>query len=67
MKVTEKILMEHISHKLPKVSSIAKEVALSESSLKRYFKSLYGKGLYEYYLEKKMQYAMELLTEKKNL
>lgn len=65
MKIVEKMLIDSIGGRAPKLSSIASEVALSETSLKRYFKSVYGKGIYEYYLEKKMEYAFELLTKKR--
>lgn len=39
-------------------------MALSESTLKRNFKMLYGTSIYEYYLRKKMQKARQLFTEK---
>ncbi len=35
------------------MSIIAKTVALSESTLKRYFKLIYGRSIYEYYLSRK--------------
>ncbi|MEP7376023.1 MAG: AraC family transcriptional regulator [Chitinophagaceae bacterium] len=65
MKAVEKILIEHISGKLPGVTQIAKATALSESSLKRHFKLMYAAGLYEYFLELKMKFAKIKLVEKK--
>jgi AraC-like DNA-binding protein len=37
---------------LPSRKELAKEFAMSESTLKRHFKAVYGKTMYEYYLEK---------------
>ena len=46
------------------MSMIAKMVALSESTLKRYFKLIYGKSVYEYYLNKKMDMARMIMLQK---
>ena len=43
---------------------IAKTVALSESTLKRYFKLIYGKSIYEYYLNRKMEMSRTLMLQK---
>jgi AraC-like DNA-binding protein len=48
----------------PRMSIIAKTVALSESTLKRYFKLIFGKSVYEYYLSRKMELAIALLSQK---
>lgn len=64
MMEVEKILTDHIDCELPSISEIAKEVALSESSLKRYFRMVFQTSLYDYYLQKKMAYAKIQLTEK---
>jgi AraC-like DNA-binding protein len=64
MILVEKILDDHINSTLPSLSSIARQVAISESTLKRNFKTLYGVSIYEYYLRKKMQKARQLFTEK---
>ena len=47
----------------PKLDILAKKVNLSVSSLLRQFKFLYGKSIYEYYVEKKMEYAKKMLLE----
>jgi AraC-like DNA-binding protein len=64
MIAVERILDEHLDKNLPSISSIARQMALSESTLKRNFKLLYGTSIYEYYLRKKMQKARQLFTEK---
>ena len=64
MLMVEKILDAHIEKDLPSIELIAKQAALSESTLKRHFKLMFGKSIYEYYLEKKMEHAKRLLLEK---
>jgi AraC-like DNA-binding protein len=59
----EAILKAHLQRNLPSVCAIAQQVSLSESTLKRHFKVIFGKNLYEYYLEKKMNLAKLLLLE----
>ena len=60
----EAILQAHLQQNLPSVYDIAQQVSLSESTLKRHFKMIFGKSLYEYYLEKKMNLAKVMLLEK---
>jgi AraC-like DNA-binding protein len=60
----EAILQAHLQKNLPRLDNIAQQVALSESTLKRYFKVIFGKSVYEYYLEKKMDHAKTLLLGK---
>ncbi len=61
----EAILLRHMNDQLPGIKDIAREVALSESSLKRYFKAVRGTSIYDYYLQKKMEMARQLLEESK--
>ena len=61
----EQRLVQSLEDMLPSQKQLAKEFALSESTLKRHFKAIYGKTMYEYYLEKKMDLAKWLLQEKK--
>ncbi|WP_205511679.1 AraC family transcriptional regulator [Longitalea arenae] len=63
IKDAERILMNHLQQSPPRMGMIAKMVALSESTLKRYFKLVYGKSVYEYYLTRKMEMARALLIE----
>ena len=60
----EAILQAHLQKNLPRLQNIAQQVALSESTLKRYFKAIFGKSVYEYYLEKKMDFAKTLMMGK---
>lgn len=63
VKEAETILLSHLQKSPPLMANIAKAVALSESTLKRYFKLIYGKSVYEYYLSKKMEMAKALLLQ----
>lgn len=60
----EIILSHYLDSSLPLLRDIAEEVHMSESTLKRYFKMVYGKNLYEYYLQQKMELAKRFLMEK---
>jgi len=57
-------LLEHLQKTPPRMGMIAKMVALSESTLKRYFKLIHGKSVYDYYLDKKMDLARTILVQK---
>jgi len=59
----ENILLAHLQKNLPNLDKIAQSVSLSESTLKRHFKAIFGKSIYEYYLEKKMELAKQLMLE----
>jgi AraC-like DNA-binding protein len=48
---------------LPNLKDLAREFAFSESTLKRNFKRIFGKSINNYYLNKKMIYARELIKE----
>jgi AraC-like DNA-binding protein len=61
----EQRLVQSLEDMLPPQKQLAKEFALSESTLKRHFKAVYGRTMYDYYLEKKMNLAKSLLQEKK--
>lgn len=62
MKVKQ-VLLDHLNMPLPNLSQIAVQVTLSESTLKRHFKNVFGKSVYDYYLEKKMEYAKQILSD----
>lgn len=64
MQQVETILKQYLQSKLPDTEAIARQVAMSASTLKRHFKATYSKNIYEYYLELKMEYARHLLTDK---
>jgi AraC-like DNA-binding protein len=63
MLAVEKILDEYLDKNLPPIKTIAQQVSLSESTLKRNFKKVYGISIYEFYLKKKMQLARQLLDQ----
>lgn len=65
LRQVEQRLVQSLQDMLPSQKQLAKEFALSESTLKRHFKAIYGKTMYEYYLEKKMDLAKCLLQEKR--
>ncbi|MBD0350851.1 MAG: helix-turn-helix transcriptional regulator [Flavisolibacter sp.] len=58
----EAMLMENIK-KPPKIATLAKSINMSVSSLLRQFKLLFGKSVYEYHVEKKMELAKRMLLE----
>lgn len=60
----KKIIVSHTMGILPSIDNIAKQVALSPSTLKRNFKLMFQKSIYEYYLDQKMETAMRMLKEK---
>jgi hypothetical protein len=62
----EQRLIESLENTLPSQKQLAKEFAISESTLRRRFKAVYGKTMYEYYLEKKQELAKWLLQGKKD-
>lgn len=60
----EEFLKRHLEMTLPDIATIARTMTLSVSTLKRHFKMMFGKSLYEYYLELKMEHARELLNDR---
>lgn len=60
----EKKIIDNVESTIPPLSKLAKELQISESSMKRHFKMIFGKSIYQYYLEKKMQHAKLLLLNK---
>lgn len=60
LKVEEKI-SACLNTNLPLIKELSKEFLMSESNLKKYFRIVYGKNIYEYYLDKKMDLARTML------
>ena len=58
----ETIIKEN-TKELPKLETIARKIGMSVSSLLRHFKFLYGKSIYEYYVESKMELAKEMILK----
>lgn len=59
----EEFLLAHIQKKLPHIETIARSVAMSESSLKRHFKKMFGQCIYDHYLQLKMEHAKKILLQ----
>lgn len=49
----------------PDISSLAREVGMSEPKMRKLFKQTFGKGVFEYYQSMRMQEAARLLKEKR--
>jgi AraC-like DNA-binding protein len=62
MMLAETLIMENLE-KAPTVDLLAKKVNLSVSSLLRQFKLVFGKGIYEYYVARKMEIAKKIILE----
>ena len=60
----EALMMQDLQRPL-KIESIAREISMSPSTLLRQFRQVYGKSVHEYYVEKKMEVAKQLIIEKK--
>jgi AraC-like DNA-binding protein len=58
----EKKITEYLTTNLPLIKKLSKEFLMSESTLKKHFRMVYGKNIYEYYLDKKMNLAMKMLS-----
>lgn len=56
MKVEERI-MNSITNKLPNLDQLAAEFNISLSTLKRHFRIVFGKNIYQYYQEKRMEWG----------
>ena len=65
IKVEEKI-SGCLHTNLPLIRELSKEFLMSESNLKKHFRIVYGKNIYEYYLDKKMDLARTMLLNEGN-
>ncbi len=61
MEKVEKIITEHYTEDLPSIDELAKQVAMSTSSLQRKFKKMYNLDIYEYYQNYRLQESRSLL------
>ncbi len=57
-------LIQCLDSELLNIKDLAREFALSVSTLNRSFKRMYGKSINDYYLDKKMAYAKQLIHER---
>jgi AraC-like DNA-binding protein len=59
----EQHLVAHIRGHFPNLRDFASQYCLSEETLKRRFKKRYGMSMYQYFINKKMEYAFKLLQQ----
>ncbi len=59
----EKSLSRLPGDEMPSIAGLAKEFNIGSSTLKRQFKLIYNKSIYNYYLEQKMAMGMNMLEE----
>ena len=57
----ERLLVNSLNTGFPGIKELAKAVHMSPTKLKTLFKKVYGKSIFEYYQEKQMQLALNLL------
>ncbi len=62
----EKKISASLTDNLPLIKDLSKEFLMSESNLKKHFRLVYGKNIYEYYLDKKMGLAKTMLLTQNN-
>lgn len=61
----ETILTKDIFQQAPSIQQLARMVSISESKLKKDFKTMYGSPIYEYYQKARMQAAQEKLLTRR--
>ena len=59
----EKGMVADFTKKPPAITDLARQAAMSTTKFKNLFKSVFGLPVYEYYQQKRMQYAADLLAE----
>jgi two-component system response regulator YesN len=59
----EQYLNSHIKGKLPVLKALAQKFSISESTLKRQFKKRLGVNISNYFINKKMEYAKQIMRE----
>lgn len=60
----EKIIVESLTNQFLGIEFISKKVHMSPTKLKALFKVVYGKSMFQYYQEKQMNLAFELLQSR---
>lgn len=61
----EQRVREHLLSSMPCIKTLASEFNMSSSTLQRHFKIVYGKNIYQYYLEQKPLLGKELIDSRK--
>jgi AraC-like DNA-binding protein len=61
----EQTMLEDFSRKPPSINDLARKAAMSTTKFKNLFKAVYGTPVYEYYQQKRMKRAADLLFKEK--
>jgi AraC-like DNA-binding protein len=61
MAAVEKKISEYYDKQMPNIAELASLFNMSSATLKRHFKTVYQKSIYQYYLEKKMAVGKDLI------
>jgi AraC-like DNA-binding protein len=61
----EERLQQYLLTSMPGIAQLSAEFNMSPSTLQRHFKIVYGKNIYQYYLEQKLAIGRELIASKK--
>lgn len=64
VKVEER-LRQYLLTSMPSIATLSAEFSMSPSTLQRHFKIVYGKNIYQYYLEEKLAIGRELIASRK--
>lgn len=59
--MVERIILDSLTSSFPGIDFLAEEASMSASKLKGLFKKVYGNSIFQYYQEKQMMLAFELL------
>ncbi len=62
----EKILLQRLTKPFPSIETLSKEAGVSETNLKAKFKLAFGKTIFQYFQEKQMLLAKDILVQEKN-
>lgn len=60
----EERLKDYLDKSMPNIAQLAADFNMSQSTLKRHFKIVYGKSIYQYYLEKKLAIGKTMIAAK---
>lgn len=61
----EEQLKQYLHTSMPSIAQLSSEFNMSPSTLQRHFKMVYGKNIYQYYLEQKLALGKDLISSKK--
>lgn len=67
MTQVEKELTSHLLTRMPSVETLSGKFLLSNSTLTRHFRATFGMSINEYYIQKKMELAKDLLQQRKSV